>query len=613
MKKNILIAFIFCSLFSQAQVAVDNVACGEYLALHHCTDSTARAFIYHAGFVQFLPYNMQGHKAVSVGMLFNRGIMLDETGSVWLTAADTIATKIMQDSTGAPFDGNVAVDGYMGTLITIRKDGSIWYGLDEVNYKFYGGASKTWQRPFKLNQPNVKFTAICAGISLLGLTSTGDVYQWDKGSSNYRKVSLPGAASLITVSNTGFYIAVVNGYPYAWGFESRYWGGNGSSYTPAAPQPLKDVWQMAYPIKKIATNDNTIVYIDTNGDMYAIGDNPNGEVGNGQESVNHAEKYLTPYAWSWTKYEALTYGPAIQIGKDRKWKDVFNSKIYGFYHYAVDVNGGLYFWGRDKSWVGGAGVVNANEGKYPNMLDCLVPTLRNPLSITKTQTVQMNAVPYSLTLGPDQNIIGSVFTVSAKGVPTSVSAGTRRYGYDIVSIKFTVLSGPTQAGNTLLGNSITFTNALSGKYVIAAQMTDNNTGTISDTTVVNVTIPNLPPIASASAPDSITLPTDSAMLDASGSSDPDGSIASYSWTLVSGPSAAFLANQQASRCLARQLVPGTYVFQVTITDNQGATAKATVAILVKSRPYITKTETFYTPTGLQVVVHWSDGKVETEQ
>src|SRR5690242_3532552 len=47
---------------------------------------------------------------------------------------------------------------------------------------------------------------------------------------------------------------------------------------------------------------------------------------------------------------------------------------------------------------------------------------------------------------------------------------------------------------------------------------------------------NLPPVANAGSNISITLPVDSTVLDGSASKDPDGTIQSYSWSRVSGPS-----------------------------------------------------------------------------
>lgn len=49
---------------------------------------------------------------------------------------------------------------------------------------------------------------------------------------------------------------------------------------------------------------------------------------------------------------------------------------------------------------------------------------------------------------------------------------------------------------------------------------------------------NQPPVAVAGADQVISLPIDSALLDGSLSSDPDGPISAWRWTRISGPAAA---------------------------------------------------------------------------
>ena len=97
--------------------------------------------------------------------------------------------------------------------------------------------------------------------------------------------------------------------------------------------------------------------------------------------------------------------------------------------------------------------------------------------------------------------------------------------------------------------------------------------------IVNPPVNNAP-IANAGADQTITLPTNSVTLDGSGSSDSDGTIVSYNWTFVSGPSTIDPNDTVSSN--ATGLVAGTYVFKLTVTDNDGASAEDTVSIVVNS-------------------------------
>ena len=71
----------------------------------------------------------------------------------------------------------------------------------------------------------------------------------------------------------------------------------------------------------------------------------------------------------------------------------------------------------------------------------------------------------------------------------------------------------------------------------------------------------------------------------SNASDPDGSIVSYSWTFGDGQTATqpFTSSTYTSA--------GTYTARLTVTDNQGATASATVIINVTTPPPATGTVT----------------------
>ena len=91
---------------------------------------------------------------------------------------------------------------------------------------------------------------------------------------------------------------------------------------------------------------------------------------------------------------------------------------------------------------------------------------------------------------------------------------------------------------------------------------------------------NKPPVAHAGSHQFITLPTDSVLLSGSTSSDPDGTITSFSWTKTSGPSSFTIVNPNAEQTWAKQLIPGIYTFELTVKDNGGLSAKASIAITV---------------------------------
>ena len=595
---------------------VVKVACTEYKSAYLYSDSVARSFVYNTatGHVEFMPFLLNGRKAVDISTGFNVITMLDDQGYVWLSdKGKNTATRWNTDASGAAFDGNIAIYGYFFTYLSIRKDGSIWYwGGDD--YKFYG---RTLDAPVKLHAPaGVKFTKIATGDALMALSTTGDVYYWYKGDSNYIKIPLPKPASDIAASHMGFYLAIVPdditvsrmGWPYVWGPESKYWGSQ-TSVAPTAPVSIKALWNMSYPIRVIEANQNTIHYIDSQGDMYGLGDNANGEVGNGEELVNHTEKYATPYAWNWGKY-GLMIGTPVHILPGTKFKKLYSGNSFVFYNYASDQNDSLYFWGRNKSFVGGDGVVNNQEGTWPNALDVLKPSLRTPLAITPLQTTAYNFTPYALKTAPKQTVTANSAALSATATASVLTcSGKANYGYAITKYQWKQESGPSTAAIASPGVlSTTATGLTAGTYVFSIQSTDNNTSTITayDTIVVNTNIVATPaPAAPAPAP-AATLTVNAgddqtivwpgrATLTGKATAN-DSSVISYKWTQVSGPAILYFLNSNEAATQAVGLVAGTYVLQLAATGSTGLTAADRMTVTVLAATASTSTTTAVTLT-----------------
>ena len=87
-------------------------------------------------------------------------------------------------------------------------------------------------------------------------------------------------------------------------------------------------------------------------------------------------------------------------------------------------------------------------------------------------------------------------------------------------------------------------------------------------------------MAVAGSNQTVTLPTNSVWLQGSGSYDAGGWITNYSWTQQSGPNQASIISISNSNVQVSNMIAGTYVFKLTVTDNSGLTGSATVSVTV---------------------------------
>jgi hypothetical protein len=96
---------------------------------------------------------------------------------------------------------------------------------------------------------------------------------------------------------------------------------------------------------------------------------------------------------------------------------------------------------------------------------------------------------------------------------------------------------------------------------------------------------NAPPSANAGS-DQVVAPGSSVTLDGAGSTDANGSIATYAWTQTGGATVTLLSPATATASFTAPAATGELTFQLTVTDNGGASHSDSITVTVNAAPVI---------------------------
>jgi len=230
------------------------------------------------------------------------------------------------------------------------------------------------------------------------------------------------------------------------------------------------------------------------------------------------------------------------------------------------------------------------------------------LSAKDTMRIIVDAVlttnhPPIANAGADQIISLPTNTVSLYG------SGSTDPDNNITSYSWSKISGSSFSITNANTVQTQVTNLAAGIYEFELKVVDSG-GLFSKDTVqviVNDLPITQPPIANAGPDQTITLPLDSTWLDGSGSSPNGWSVstaATYVWTKISGPSQFLLspatlqqtlqmAGYVPTTAIAKNLIPGTYLFRLQVTNSSGASDADTVQVIVVDDLLNPNTVTFH--------------------
>ena len=197
----------------------------------------------------------------------------------------------------------------------------------------------------------------------------------------------------------------------------------------------------------------------------------------------------------------------------------------------------------------------------------------DPYTVTLDATADNASAPQDAPPMPDfvatPRLGDAPLTVQFDGSASTASSGTLvRWDWDFGD------------GVTASGASVTHTYTAGGLYTVRLTVTDDSgrQASTSDTITVNETTSsgNLKPLATVSA-DPLTGDAPlTVQFDAAASTDSDGQIVSYTWSFGDG------ATAKGATVTHTYLQAGIYTASVTVVDDEGASAAASVIITVKA-------------------------------
>ena len=205
----------------------------------------------------------------------------------------------------------------------------------------------------------------------------------------------------------------------------------------------------------------------------------------------------------------------------------------------------------------------------------LTVTDNDTLTDTEAKSITVIKPPVaSFTYSPTAPLVGDTVTFDA-------SASTPNGG-TIVRYDWNFGDGASATGSITTHVYTTF-----GTYTVTLTVTDSEG--LTDATSKSITI-YAPPVSSFTYSPAVPTTGETVTFDASGSSDPDGTIASYAWDFDDGNTGTGVTAAHA------YTTAGTYTITLTVTDDDGLTDNTTSDITVSFAPQSPVASFTYSPT-----------------
>ena len=379
---------------------ITKVVCGEYMT----------GYITDTGKLFFYPWDY----SIGKPKLFDCGlsnivdgaggqynvIVLDKSGNAFLANNDKTTSQI-------PGTGYEKVYCAFQTYFLLKAGKIYVYGEDVLNIN--GKVKITTPKVLTSSKTFVTLSVSCSTGEENGnytritcIANDGTV--WQQGyNSAMKQITVNGAVAVASMGSSAIVVLTKDDLFFIGGFKPA---NIGLAWNESRILSIKKQFTdkgCVWPLKQIIGNTDTLHVIDANDNMFATGDNQQGEIGAG--TIYDMSKAPKPFNYSW-QMEKNSYQPVIQV--PGKWKEIFTGETIAFYLYAFDIYGNLFSIGRNKSQALGNGFTTDynDQDKFPNALDMPRFSFVDPLNLKDWYVVKFNpATPIKITPAPAPTVI----------------------------------------------------------------------------------------------------------------------------------------------------------------------------------------------------------------
>jgi len=211
-----------------------------------------------------------------------------------------------------------------------------------------------------------------------------------------------------------------------------------------------------------------------------------------------------------------------------------------------------------------ASFVGTKAGVYRMRLTCS----NGRVSVSDTVDITILNVKPTVNAGNDMTVdSGTQLTLHATGADSNE---------DLLSYQWSLVQGTGVTLPDMSQQDITLSITNAGQYKFSVVCSDGFLSSVADEVIVTVNAANHAPTANAGADQNVTA-GQQVVLSGTGSADPDNDTLSYFWRQVSGTQVT-LSNAATASAYFTPSAPGTYVFELTVSDGKVSSVPDSVSI-----------------------------------